>query len=341
MVKKEYKEKIENYRETKPSQMELFFNNRTGEKQYSNTIELYDTMPKYYFGNQNRIIDETGEYLPILKRKFEHRKSKYSIKVSPAKIDKNGKSIDYYPSQREELVEDILRKLSCEGRGVYLDDNAGMIFSLYEIQKELQNNGHGYNLNEIKESLEICAKCNLEVISENGEISISSPIFPTLGLSSKGERNRKAFIKFSPLVTKAINEKSYRQLNFPRYMEHKKMLSRWIHKKMSHHFTQANSDTVYRIKLTTIVANSGMRLHNQISDSKRQIVSSLKELVNNKVLAVFNSEQHCKILKEGTPKNKITDIVFTLIPHKILIEDIVKANWKRKKIGMLSDINCG
>lgn len=320
--------KFQEYEQSKPIQLKLFENNLGLEKKYSNTIELYDTLPKYFYGNQEKIKTAKGDFLPILERKFEYQGIKYSINISPAGLlDKNGKTVHYYPSQREELVEDVLRKIACEGRCLFLDEYMGYSFSLYEIQQELQKTGHGYNLNEIKDALNICAGSIIEIKSEDGTISLKSAIFSSLGL--KGINNHtQSFIRFNPLVTKSINEKTYRQLNYPRYMSHKKMLSRWLHKRLSHYFTQASEKHQYQIKLTTLVTNSGMNAHKQITNTRTQIISSFKELIKNNVLEHYEFQN----LYDGSRKNKITDIKFTLYPHKNFINDVIKANLKRKKL---------
>lgn len=42
--------KLEDYEQAKPLQLDLFGFTQPQEKNYSNTIELYDFMPKYYWG---------------------------------------------------------------------------------------------------------------------------------------------------------------------------------------------------------------------------------------------------------------------------------------------------
>ena len=76
----------------------------------------------------------------------------------PARIlDRNGIEREYYPSQREELLEDALRKFVSQGHGLFLDDAAGVTFTLYQLQKELQCMGHGYKIADIKDALFVCA----------------------------------------------------------------------------------------------------------------------------------------------------------------------------------------
>ena len=78
--------KLEDYEQSQPLQMTLFgfFDLKpTDQPRYSNTIELYDFMPKYYWGKVERI---GGEFLRVLKRQFECKSTKYKIEIAPAVI---------------------------------------------------------------------------------------------------------------------------------------------------------------------------------------------------------------------------------------------------------------
>ncbi len=115
-----------------------------GEKDYSRSVELYDFIPKYCWGKVKRI---EGEFLRTIKREFECRGRHYQLTLMPARIENgaNG-SKEYFPAQREELVEDALRKLMTERQGMMLDGEAAIVFTLYQLQKELSEKGHTFSL---------------------------------------------------------------------------------------------------------------------------------------------------------------------------------------------------
>lgn len=151
------------YRHEKPNQLDLFELLGLENRSYSRTIELYDFIPKYVWGKVERI---NGVFLKSLEREFECRGKRYTVTIAPASVkDKNGKERYYYPSQREEAVEDALRKLVTEGQGKFLDDQAGAIFTLYQLQQTLKQTGHSYSYDQIKEALYVCAKTNLGVFA--------------------------------------------------------------------------------------------------------------------------------------------------------------------------------
>jgi hypothetical protein len=74
---------------------------------------------------------EGGKYLPVLKREFEHKGDTYFLYIRPARLlYPNGAEMEHYPSPREELVEEALRKIASDRvKGVYLDRIGNFIFS--------------------------------------------------------------------------------------------------------------------------------------------------------------------------------------------------------------------
>ena len=73
-------------------------------------------MPKYHWGKVERI---GGKFLDTLEREFECKGTRYKIKIAPARItDKDGIDREYFPSKREELVEDALRRFATTQQGV-------------------------------------------------------------------------------------------------------------------------------------------------------------------------------------------------------------------------------
>jgi len=209
--------KLKDYEHTKPTQLTLFEMLLPNEREFSNTVELYDFIPKYHWGKVQRINDK---FLNSLEREFECRGVKYKVKIRPASVeDREGIERYYYPSKREELVEDALRKFVAEGQGVFLDEQAGVTFSLYQLQEELKRNGHSYSKDQIKDALLICARTNMTVTSENGTSVLVSNLFETLGLQTrddwKDQNNKsRAFVRFNSLVTKSITSRTFRQLNY-------------------------------------------------------------------------------------------------------------------------------
>ena len=136
---------------TYPQQLMLFqtfLPEAASDEKYSNTIELYDAIPKYV--TNPKLVDamrEGGKYLPLMKRHFRHRGEGYHVIIRPARlVDREGKEKEYYPGIREELVEDALRKLALEQfYGAYFDNQAGVQFTVVSLSirdGQMGNSGH-------------------------------------------------------------------------------------------------------------------------------------------------------------------------------------------------------
>lgn len=323
--------KLDEYDQSRPVQLTLFELLLPQDRGLSNTIELYDFIPKYHWGKVERI---GGEFLRALEREFECRGQKYKVKIRPASIeDKDGVERYYYPSKREELVEDALRKFITEGQGVFLDDAAGVTFSLYQLQEELRRNGHSYNKQEIKDALLICARTNITVTSEDGNSILVSNLFETVGLQTRenwkgtGQKSR-AFVRFNALVSKSIKSRTFRQINYEKVMSYKNVIARQLHKRMSHHYIQASIANPYHILLSTIIRDLGLTQYARLRDNLRDVQISLDEMQEKDVLLSYKIE---KVL-ENSKRNKLLDAKFILIPNPIFVGDMTRANKRHSEI---------
>lgn len=323
--------KLTDFNLSKPAQLTLFEMLLPNEGEFSNTVELYDFIPKYHWGKVQRINDK---FLDSLEREFECRGVKYKVKIRPASVeDRNGIERYYYPSKREELVEDALRKFVAEGQGVFLDEQAGVTFSLYQLQEELRRNGHSYSKDQIKDALLICARTNMTVTSENGVSVLVSNLFETLGLQTrddwKDQSNKsRAFVRFNSLVTKSITSRTFRQLNYEKVMSYKNVIARQLHKRMSHNYLQASIANPYHFLLSTIIRDFGLTQYAQLRDNLRDVQIALDEMIEKKVLLSYKAE---KVL-ENSKRAKLLDTKFILLPDPSFVSEIIGANRLQARI---------
>lgn len=328
--------RLEQYQQAQPDQLALFQEILDAGEAYSNTIALYDFIPKYFHGNATRI---NGQFLPTLERQFPYKDAitgeevKYTVQIFPARI-KNGKGEekDYYPGEREEFVEDALRKLACDRtRGYFLDDEAGVVFTLYELQEELQKNGHTYNLNQIKEALLICARTGVELYVASGDgkstLELSSSLFDTVGLATRDDwkghgKEARCFVRFNWLVTQCIKNGTFRPINYEKSMRLKKVIARHLFKRMSHHYTQASLDKPYTILLSTVIRLFGLTSYKDTRNNWRQLKEALEEL---KTADVVLSYEQVNVYDEKR-KNKIADVKITIKPDPRFTGEMRKFN---------------
>ena len=325
---------------SKPFQLGLFELRVGNERYYSNTIEFWDIIPKYFYGRTDRkkIIDEKTKsimyVLPSLAREIKYNKEgvKYNVNINPAiivkKDSKTGYNIStyYYPTTREELVEEVLRKLIAIGKGGFLNDDVSVYFSLREIQQDLQDNGHTYSITEIKESLDIMSKTHIEIVSDKGDTEYKGNIIITLALATKGRGGTKCFCSLNPLVSKSIKQLSFRKYDYSKCMKYKSPIARYLHKRISHYYKQTDKEHPYIIKLSTLFNDSGNTMEANMTKNKQRVESALNELLEEKTIVNFKLEP----IKTKEVKMKTLDYKIYIVPSDSFISDIISANAKEK-----------
>src|SRR4051794_6044141 len=170
---------------------------------YSNTIELWDGIPKYYVSRQQMKQQRSSEgHLPTISREFRHGDRRFKIEIKPARItQKDNKTVEFYPSAREELVEDALRKIAAEQSQGFLDqEQCGVVFSLYQLRRELSDRGHPMPYPQVVEALDIMANCSIKVTSLDDDLVYQSPVLTSLFrdlVSFPGRRACRADVRAS------------------------------------------------------------------------------------------------------------------------------------------------
>lgn len=308
---------------SKPVQLSLF-DLSPEEDKYSQSIELYDFIPKYVWGKVERLNEQ---FLISLKREFECRGKKYLLTLMPARLEVGEDFKEFYPSRREELVEDALRKLMTERQGILLDGEAGMKFTLYQLQKELKEKGHTYSYDELKDAIRVLNNTDIILKDTAGDIEAAFSPIENYGFAGEGSET-KTFIKFSPLVTHSITTGRYRMINYDKVMSYRSVIARQLHKRMSHHFTQASISETYEILLTTIIRDFGLTAQKRVQQNLVEIEHAINEMKESNVVLVYKAEK----IFTAKPRNKLIDVKFKIQPHPEFSDDVKKANARSKKV---------
>lgn len=318
----------------------------------SNTIEFWDSLPRYSVTQQamNKSRTEEGLLKPIT-RTCKYKETDCTVTISAAVLTRRGhKGEDdvvfqskhdiereckaFYPSANEELVEDCLRKLAAEQYMGFFDEEdpataSGVRFSLYALREELKKRGHTRSYHEIVKSIRILADSQIVIERSDGSGEIRSSYFPVVSRVSKNklatDPDAKWFVKFHPLVTQSIRLLTYRQFNYGLMMLHKGQLSRWLHKRLAHNYSNASVRDSYNILLSTIQRDSGLLDDKRTHDSTSKLETAFSELAEHKVLLSWKNEE----VRGG--RNKILDVKYKLVPHPNFVGDIKAAN---KRIAM-------
>jgi hypothetical protein len=334
MAKKQ--KKYEDYEKSVPKQLTLFQFLEESDSQslqsksqkfskFSQSIEMYDFVPKYVWGKVARI---NNVFLPPLEREFEYKGVRRKIIIHPAGIvDKDTKVSKYfYLGRREEIIEEVLRKLAIEGQGVFLDGQAGVAFSIYQIRKELELHNHRMSYTQVLESLKVLALTRLELINPDNkkETIIFSPI-ENLGLSGEGEETQ-TYVIFSPLVTNGIKNLKFRLYNYDQVMKYKSVIARQLHKRMAHHYRQASIANKYSIYLTTLIRDFGLAKQKYLRTNLIDVEIALQEMKKNDVILNY------QIDRVFEPKRKkIVDMMINIQPSFEFERETKKANHLETK----------
>jgi len=334
---------------SQPEQLSLFQHFLPGDPRFSNTIELFDAIPKYYPSpKQMDRLRQGGKFLEILERTFTHRNSvtgrldSYRVEIRPARVktkvrSKNGESTtvdrEFYPTAREELVEEALRKLATSGEnGVFLDGQVGVQFTLYQLRKELADRGHGITLASLKEALAVAHYSKITVATDDGVEVMSASIFPVLLISTRKQwvnnpKDTRYYVQFNPLVTQSLNRITYRQYDYATFMECERHLARWLHKRLSHNYVQAGWLSPYTIKASTVIANSGLVNNARLRDRIKAVDDAIDELRTRDTISICEKEP-----LYGPDGRTLVDAKYTLTPTGKFIEDVKAANLRKKRL---------
>jgi len=302
----------------------------------SNTIELWDAIPKFSCTARKQVTmrDDSGR-LPSLEREFcyKHPQTGEDIpakmRLAPALVKIDGTEKDFYPSADEELIEEVLRKIFADqqyGRHYVREADSFVDFSLGMIARELRARGRTRSLDEIKRSLDIMNGCHMTLYfhGHTKKAAYKGPIIPEMIEVSRVEYLADPKSRWRarlPLVySHAINSLEFRQFNYETLMSMSSQLARWFHKLMSRRYINASVTQPYTLKYSSIKRDSGMLLHSREGKNKETVLKAFEELKEQDVILFYN-------VRASTVDPK--DPVYDLTPTKFFVADMKAANKRQ------------
>jgi hypothetical protein len=109
-------------------------------------------------------------------------------------------------------------------------------------------------------------------------------------------------------------------------MGYQNVISRQIHKRLSHHFTQAGFTQPYTILLSTVIRDFGLTAYEKLSHNLRDVETALKEMVSKNVLLSYKLDK----ITDDKRSNKMGDVKLTLYAHPEFVGEVISANKKQK-----------
>jgi hypothetical protein len=332
-------------------QLDLFqsflCNTEAEREQLSNTIDLWDSVPRYSVSRQAMIKMRTADgFLGLLEIKFNYKGASLKAVIQPARIrEEGGSTLDYYPSANEELVEDALRKIAAEEQQGFFDKpncRSGVVFSLYMLREELKKRGHARSYQEIVKSLQILSGSLIEIRADEGldmEAFTRTNYLPSLAVVSRRKLRdnpeAKWVAQFHPLVTQSVDALTYRQFNYHRMMAHNTQLARWLHKQLSLKFTFASVANTFDMFYATVKRDSALINYKRERDGIDALDKAFDELREQSVLIRVEKQEILGL------RGKIEDVKYTLHPTMEFIREVKAAN---RRLGMTVDkllTSCG
>ena len=305
----------------------------------TNTVGIYDIAPRWVFPSYR---SENGERVegradtPI-QRDFEFRGKDYKLTLKPAFIQRKVRDdqgaddgwVNVFPGEREQIVEEVIRRLATERGRLTLDkqDRVILRFSLYEVQKELERVNHTLNITEIKEALTILHQSFIEIRrkGKGGTAELSSTAFPTLAfrtrfLDEDEERPsvNETQLQFNPLVAESIRSMNFRMISYRWLMGLKNPVSRWLYKRLMLRYESASAPTPTIMSASAIIRDSGMNEYSRPRDTLRAVRETVMALKNAGIVESVEVEQ----VKEG---RRLTDEIYTMFPSTKFLQEVEMA----------------
>lgn len=287
----------------------------------TNCTALYDLAPRYVHRVEKKGNDT---FLTVIKREFTFNGEPYLVTVTPARIiDSDGKEHDSLPGEREQLVEDVIRRFTAERMQVN-QDQIETPYTIYAIKKELDRHYHTFSRAEIKEALIILNKSNIEITkivpegSRKPKPVVSASAFPVLKFADTADGEQFGTVQLNPLLVQAIKSLAFEQINYNWMMSIRGPLPRWIFKYISLLLSnQEEEGTTIRLHASEIALSYG-HIRARWRGTLEEVVKAVDRLAQNKVISDYTKQD----VFDGKKKQ---DVILTLKFSDEFVSDRKKA----------------
>lgn len=291
-------------------------------KNYSQTIELYDFMPRFVFGHQADLRKKFNGLLPAMVREFECRGVPFKLTLAPATIvQPNGESVAHYPGADEDILEMVLRKMYIEDNPRFYDGQPGMTFTVNSIRKELKRQGKTRSHTQVIESLLILKGSQISCQNLKTKTTLIFNPIDVLSFKKDDDPDTPCYLIFSGIVTEALDNLYFRRFNYKKVVAYKTNIARLLHRRISHHFTQSNPNLTYGVNFSTLLRDFGLE-YPSLAKAFIKLKEALKEMKDANVIQEFTCEPICN----GQDPRKIDDYFIKIIPTKAFSFEVKNSN---------------
>jgi len=301
----------------------------------SNILGYWDVIPKFRLSSN--MSESERKKVARTEHTFFIGSQAYKIEITPAVIDRktvvDGKEViehvNAYMGEKEELVLDALRKMAADNKNIYISDDGkikkfGLRFTLYALQKELENHNHKFNYPQLKESLNILAGSMISLSWENqlpdGKYAENNSKMHPIELEMV-ELDDKTYYQviFSSKISADIFSERFKRYNYSKSMRYTSPIARFIYKTLALKWSAAKEgEENYKFSMNRVLGDCYVS-ETRVNRRKALIDKAIEELKKDDVL----SSSRLANKKTG---RKIDDIVFHLQPHKKFVTETIRRN---------------
>ena len=290
----------------------------------TNQVELYDLAPRCVFYTSEK--ERVGPYLKTVERNFTHAGKAYKLVLYPARVRRaDGAELDVYPSEREQIVEEVLRRLASEANRIWLEDDdrqrdrVMMSFTVNEIRTELKRVGHSLNGDQVREALEVLHRSVIEIrqCGVGKDPLLSSSAFPVMMIADARNAGAKTYLQFNPLVAQAIRSLEWRRASYETLMRISDPVARWLYKRLA--LRVKVTDTEISMRATAIAQDSGLVNRSRTRDTLKRVSEAMELLVEANVLDSYS----CAVEKEG---RRQVDVIYDLFLSASMRDELLRAD---------------
>ncbi len=306
----------------------------------SNLINVWDLAPKYYVSKRDKYRHERLDKIKSKKAQITLNNDVIDIDITPAFIEEEDGFVAYFPSESEEIIEHVMRKILLEqSYGIHSDKprETWVRYTVRMIRKELKKLGKTRSHPEILKSIEILSRCNIR-IRRNGQTIQSGAIFKekidadNQDYSTKNP-NLLSAIQLPKIITSSINKLDFKQYNYYLTNSLKTQLSRWLMRRLSLYFINAGGlIQTYEIKYSQILNDSCLLNVAYHIKNRQKIMNSINELIENKILYLFENEKGNKVIEHESNGKTIKEVTYFLHPTREFVKHMKASNKRTQDI---------
>ena len=271
-----------------------------------NMVALYDLAPRFLFDSAG-----SREGNDLLEREFTFDGRRYSIALGAAtfRMPSGELVTKKFLGEREQIVEEVIRRLACMPGRLALDKNQNVIFSfsIYEIRQELRRIRHTYSSSEVIEAIFLLNQSRItirELDKEKAKPMLLAAAFPVLMMRDPDDDSSENYLEFNPLVVHAIRNLTFVQVDYEAMMGLRDPIARWLVKRLSVQASLAKHST-FRLSSADIFRDTGMREWKSRPNMFRRVNASVDALVGAGVVDTYTRDQCMR-------GRALSDIVFSL-----------------------------